>query len=817
MKGHLFANMKLRNKIMIVVCTTVVLSTGIVGGFTIRETFRRASADMEATENAHISRLRKQMQDMVNASHSTLEKSYNRSVTVDALKMQYGPLLQSLLDIPLAMLRSEVDGLQLPDDMRDAVRRSMIQGAKLRAMESIRSMRFGSRGYFWVSDTSGRMIMHPVLPDLEGKDMTDLSRDGSPVTAEGSSTPLFEGFVEAAGDSSSGGLMVYEWPDPEDRTTWLRRIGYVRLFEPWNWVIGTGVFVEKAEVEAREHAKEFVRGIHYGNGNGLFLLDAERNALVSGSGALEETGPDFSSALIEAVDKQGSAFLPYETQSAGGGDRIRRLAYARVFEPWNWIIGTSVDLRGLKTQVAAEQDRLRKTVHRQILFILGSTSVIIAVLLILAFLMTHRVIERPLHEAVNVLKQIARGDLTRRLSVEGSDEIGELGNSFNAASDELQHLFRELNRTSDTISKASSSLNGTSEELASQATDMGGRFGKAADAVGRTDANIKSMAAAAEEASTQISAVASSSAEVSANMQEAGRVTENVSQGLNEVAGDVEQMAFSVNNIATAIEQMYASMNEVAKSSSRGASVTSDASSKVSQTSDRVINLGEAAREIGEVIDLINGIASQTNLLALNATIEAAGAGEAGKGFAVVANEVKELARQTAGATEEIRDKIKTMQSNTQACIQAIGVIVEVILEINDIMGTIASAVEEQTATTNEISKNISETASRSNSVSETVHRAAEKANGTLRNMQETISLEQQVARSIEEVSRAAAAIAVDASEASTGTDEVNSNIAHLNEAVRVTSSGAEEVKFQASNLAVLANELQAALKRFTV
>ena len=183
----------------------------------------------------------------------------------------------------------------------------------------------------------------------------------------------------------------------------------------------------------------------------------------------------------------------------------------------------------------------------------------------------------------------------------------------------------------------------------------------------------------------------------------------------------------------------------------------------------------------------------------------------------MVANEVKELARQTAGATEEIRDKIKTMQSNTEASIQAIGVIVEVILEINDIMGTIASAVEEQTATTNEISKNISETASRSNSVSETVHRAAEKANGTLRNMQGTIALEKQVARSIEEVSSAAAAIAADASEASVGTHEVNSNIVHLNEAVRITSSGADQVKAQASNLAVLAKELQASLKRFTV
>ncbi|MCF8063284.1 MAG: methyl-accepting chemotaxis protein [Deltaproteobacteria bacterium] len=810
--------MKLRNKIMLVVGTAVTLSTAVVGGLTIQDTVRRAAADIKATESAQLSRLQTQMQDIVNASFLTMENTYNRSVTAEAVKEQYGPTLRSMVDIPFAMLQAEYDGLELPDGMREMVRNALIEGAKLRAMEAIRSMRFGSRGYFWITDTSPAMIMHPVLPDLEGQDMSGFSRDGRTVTAEGTKAPLFEEFARIALERpDSGGFVVYDWPDPLNNGRWVRKLSFVRLFEPWGWILGAGMFLDKVEADAREQVQDFVRGVHYGRDNRLFLLDGEGTPVLGAAVEATPPGVDLPGEMVGNITENGRAFMTYEGAPDEHGNRVEKAAYARLFKPWNWIIGTSVELDGIQARIAAEQQNLRTTVRRQIYVVLGSTVGIVALALALALFMTARFVERPLHETVHGLQKIARGDLTRRLPKGGSDEIGQLAEGFNKAAERLQEIFKGITRTSDTITGASDVLNGTSEELALQASEMGAAFSKVADATTRTDANIKSMAAAAEEVSTQIDAVSSSSKEVSAGMAEGAKVTADVSGNLNAAAEDVEQMAHSVNNIATAIEQMYASMNEVTKSSSRGAGVSSEASSKAARTSELVNNLGEAAREIGEVIDLINGIAAQTNLLALNATIEAAGAGEAGKGFAVVANEVKELARQTAKATEEIRDKIKSMQSNTEASIQAIGVIVEVILEINDIMGTIASAVEEQTATTNEISKNISETASRSNSVSENVHQAALQATSTSETMEGAVALERRVSQNIEEVSRAAAAIARDAAEASLGTDEVNSNIARLNEAVKVTSHGSEEARTQAGNLSKLAGALQAAVRMFKV
>lgn len=207
------------------------------------------------------------------------------------------------------------------------------------------------------------------------------------------------------------------------------------------------------------------------------------------------------------------------------------------------------------------------------------------------------------------------------------------------------------------------------------------------------------------------STLSSSAEELTAISQQMASGAEETATQAGVVSAASEQVSSNVSVVATGSEEMQASIREISKSANEAARVAKDAVAFAESTNQTITKLGESSVEIGKVIKVITSIAQQTNLLALNATIEAARAGEAGKGFAVVANEVKELAKQTAKATEDIGQKIEAIQADTKGAVKAIGEIGLVINQINDISNNIASAVEEQTATTNEIGRNVNEAA----------------------------------------------------------------------------------------------------------
>jgi methyl-accepting chemotaxis protein len=225
--------------------------------------------------------------------------------------------------------------------------------------------------------------------------------------------------------------------------------------------------------------------------------------------------------------------------------------------------------------------------------------------------------------------------------------------------------------------------------------------------------------------------LASSSQELTAVSQQMAGNAEETAVQANVAAAAAEQVSRNVETVSTGAEEMGASIKEIAKSANEAARVATSAVRVAVKTNATVEKLGESSAEIGNVIKVITSIAQQTNLLALNATIEAARAGEAGKGFAVVANEVKELAKQTAKATEDISRKIEAIQGDTKGAVEAIGQISSIINQINDIQNTIASAVEEQTATTGEISRNVNEAAKGSNEIAQNITGVAQAARST--------------------------------------------------------------------------------------
>jgi methyl-accepting chemotaxis protein len=333
------------------------------------------------------------------------------------------------------------------------------------------------------------------------------------------------------------------------------------------------------------------------------------------------------------------------------------------------------------------------------------------------------------------VQQLAQGNLDIEIKVMSEHDV--MAQSNVRLRDTLKHL------VADTGMLAQAAAEG---KLATRA-DAGkhqGEFRKIVEGINKTlDILIKPIQAVSEEAR----GLASSAEELTAvSQQMAGNAEETAAQA-NIVSAAGEQISGNVASVASAAEQMQASIREIAKNANESARVAKHAVSVAQSTNETVRKLGESSQEIGNVIKVITSIAQQTNLLALNATIEAARAGEAGKGFAVVANEVKELAKQTAKATEEISQKIQAIQADTHGAVKAIEEIGAIINQINDIANSIASALEEQTVTTNEIGRSVQEASKGVGEIAKNIAGVAVAAKGTSQGAADTQKAAQELSR----------------------------------------------------------------------
>ncbi|MBN1848924.1 MAG: methyl-accepting chemotaxis protein [Deltaproteobacteria bacterium] len=379
-----------------------------------------------------------------------------------------------------------------------------------------------------------------------------------------------------------------------------------------------------------------------------------------------------------------------------------------------------------------EQDAERNTIHVKNRTITMAVILLLTgiILVILITYFTVISISKPLNRTVMMVKDIAEGesDLTKRLQVHGKDEIGELAKWVNTFIDNLHAMIRDIADNAGLLGSSSNHLSGLSEYMTRSVEDMSFKSNTVATA------------------------------------------TEQMSATMNSIAATMEQTAGNAGVVAASVEQMTATINEIAKHSEGARTMADNAVLEASLTSRNIYVLGDSAQDIGKVTETINEISEQTNLLALNATIEAARAGEAGKGFAVVANEIKELARQTSAATLEIKEKTENIQTNTDNVVTQIGRISKVIHDINELVSTIAAAVEEQSSTTREIAGNIAQ-------MSAGIQESSE-------NVIQSSSVSREIARDVSEASQAINEMANNTSQVNLSAQELNTMAEQLKKLV---------------------------------
>jgi len=431
--------------------------------------------------------------------------------------------------------------------------------------------------------------------------------------------------------------------------------------------------------EAQKQAAERISAIRYDGTNYLWINDINLKMVMHPikpemngkelSGLKDPNGKYFFTEMDKVCKDKGKGFVEYAWPKPGNSRSVPKISYVELYQPWGWIIGTGIYV----DDVTAHMRTIQTSIGLALLAIL-------VLCMLLAWLVS-ATITRPVKAVVDAIKDIAEGesDLTKHLPVLGNNEIGELGSCFNAFIDKLHGIIGNVSASSIQVAIAANHLHSTAENIAS----------------------------GAEEVVAQSTTVATAGEEMSAT-------SGDIAQNCLLAAEGAQRATQSAQNGVSVVDATIAVMRQIAE--------------KVQESAITVESLGARSDQIGAIIGTIEDIADQTNLLALNAAIEAARAGEQGRGFAVVADEVRALAERTTRATREIGEMIKAIQSETKGAVEVMGqgvrqvesgtleaaksgeALREIMEQINAVsmqVNQIATAAEEQTATTSEISSNM--------------------------------------------------------------------------------------------------------------
>jgi len=442
--------------------------------------------------------------------------------------------------------------------------------------------------------------------------------------------------------------------------------------------------------------------MRYGNGSGYVFVNtmdgmtlANANTKIIGTNQIDvvTNGVNITRGLIDGIRQSGEVVLHYSYTRPGSEVLSPKVAYGKGFAPWNIMVGSGAYLDDIDADFAAMAERAG-----------GLVLAVVAVLAVLGWAMMRRV-SKPLRALEERMRTLAEGALDAAVPGDGRrDEIGRMAQAV--------HVFRDNALRVRQLEQDQAALQARAEAerqaaLARLMQDFEARVGAVVQNVGQTAAGMRDAARALNETAAETTRESAAAAH----------------------AG--ERSSVNVQTVASAAEELSASVSEISRRVAESATIAKQAVGEMGRTDGSVKGLSESAHRIGEIVALINGIATQTNLLALNATIEAARAGEAGKGFAVVASEVKALASQTARATEDIRVQIDGMRTATDQTVAAVQGITGTIGRISEIAAGIASSMEQQGAATREIADNVQQVAAGTQEISSSTGRVSNLAGRT--------------------------------------------------------------------------------------